>query len=122
MKLKHLTTASALLAFAVLSITSVANAQDGMKHMPGMGNMSGMDMKSAAKTGTGKGVITSIEAKDDKITIKHDAIPSVGWPAMTMTFKANPAKLLSGLKVGETVTFNVSVKGADAEVTAIQPK
>ena len=116
MKLKYLTTASALLAFAALSMTSVANAQDGMKGMPGM------DTKSTAKTGTGKGVITSIEAKDDKITIKHDAIPSVGWPAMTMTFKANSAKLLTGLKVGEKITFDVSVKGADAEVTAIQPK
>ncbi|MFN3229327.1 MAG: copper-binding protein [Asticcacaulis sp.] len=90
--------------------------------MAGMSDMSGMAMESAAKTGQGVGEITAIDTKAATVTIKHDAIPAVDWPAMTMAFKANPASLLSGLKVGEKVTFDVSVKGSDADVTAIQPK
>jgi len=92
-----------------------------MSGMAGMSDMSGTAM-DAAKTGKGVGEITAIDAKSGTVTIKHDAIPDVSWPAMTMTFKANPTSLLDGLKVGEKVAFDISVKGSDAEVTAIEPK
>ena len=83
--------------------------------MPGMPNAA-----STSKTGKGVGVITALDPKAAKITIKHGPITSVGWPAMTMTFKATPPKLLTGLHVGQTVAFDVRTKGADAEVTALQ--
>ena len=56
------------------------------------------------------------------LTIKHDAIPAVNWPAMTMAFKAAPAALLDGLKVGAKIKFDVNDSGADAEVTALTPQ
>jgi len=93
-----------------------------MSGMAGMSDMSGMAMDAAAKTGKGVGEITSIDERAGTVTIKHEAIPEVSWPAMTMAFKANPSSLLTGLKVGEKVSFDVSVKGSDAEVTSIQAK
>lgn len=92
--------------------------------MSPMANMSGMamDMDAGAKKGTGVGVITAIDKTANTVTIKHDAIPAVDWPAMTMAFKATPPALLDGLKVGEKVKFYVSVKGSDAEVTAVHPQ
>lgn len=95
-----------------------------MAAMSGGGDMSGMamDTDAGAKMGSGVGVITAIDKTAGTVTIKHDAIPAVDWPAMTMAFKATPASLLDGLKVGEKITFDVTVKGSDAEVTAVTPQ
>lgn len=107
-----------IVASTVVAITAFAAAPSfaGMPNMPGMPNNA-----AAVKTGKGVGVITALDPKAAKITIKHGAIPSVGWPAMTMTFAAKPPALLKGLKVGQTVGFDTRVQGVAAEVTAIQP-
>jgi Cu(I)/Ag(I) efflux system protein CusF len=87
-----------------------------------MSNMKGMAAAPAAKHGEGTGVIRAIDARAGTLTIQHGPIPGVGWPAMTMTFTAKPAALLKGLKVGETVDFDASVRGMAADVTAVRPK
>lgn len=58
------------------------------------------------------GVIKEIDSANKKITIAHEAIPAVGWPAMTMRFtytKNDPA--ISALKVGDTVDFSFVQQG-----------
>jgi Cu(I)/Ag(I) efflux system protein CusF len=92
--------------------------------MSGMSDMSGMamDTDAGAKMGSGVGVITAIDKASSTLTIKHDAIPAVDWPAMTMAFKATPPALLDGLKVGEKIKIDVKVNGSDAEVTAVTPQ
>lgn len=50
-----------------------------------------------------KGVIEQL--KGDSITLSHEAVPAIGWPAMTMTFKLSSATLAKGMKVGDHVTF-----------------
>ncbi len=92
-----------------------------MSDMSGMSGMA-MDTDAGAKMGSGVGVITAIDKTAGTLTIKHDAIPAVDWPAMTMAFKATPPSLLDGLKVGEKINFDVTVKGSDAEVTAVTPQ
>jgi Cu(I)/Ag(I) efflux system protein CusF len=86
--------------------------------MAQMAGMPGMT-KAAVKTGKGTGVITALDVKAAKVTIKHGPIPSVGWPAMTMTFRATPPTLLKDIHVGQAVAFGVRAEGASAEVTAI---
>lgn len=89
-----------------------------------MDNMKGMSMApakpSASKTGQGTGVIKAIDAKAGKLTIQHGPIPAIGWPAMTMAFKASPPALLNGLKVGQKIGFDVKATGMDGEVIAIR--
>ncbi len=86
-------------------------------------DMKGMGMKApAAKFGKGMGVITAIDTRTARLTIKHGPIPAVGWPAMTMAFKADPPTLLKGLKVGQKIGFDVKVQGTAAEVTAVRPQ
>ena len=87
-------------------------------------NMQGMSMPSAsaAKHGQGSGVIRAIDPAAGTLTIQHGPIPAVGWPAMTMTFKAKPPTLLTGLKVGEAISFDCTVRGMAADVTAVRPK
>jgi Cu(I)/Ag(I) efflux system protein CusF len=81
--------------------------------------MHGMPTAPAARHGHGSGVITAIDPKAGSVTIRHGPIPGVGWPAMTMTFKATPPSLLSGIKPGDKVAFSVRVGDGDNQVTAI---
>ncbi|WP_040308375.1 copper-binding protein [Asticcacaulis biprosthecium] len=98
--------------------SEAAPPMDGMGDMSGM---SGMAMEADAKTGSGTGTITEIDKTAGTVTISHEPIPAVGWPAMTMAFKAGP-EILSNAKVGQSISFDVSVKGSDTEVTAIRAK
>ena len=137
MKMKFLTAACAALTIVALAACSpkassvnapASSASDmtpsAMSDMSPMANMSGMamDTDAGAKTGSGVGEITAIDKTAGTLTIKHDAIPAVDWPAMTMAFKATPPALLDGLKVGEKIKFDVKVNGSDAEVTAATPQ
>lgn len=81
--------------------------------------MANMAMPAAAKTGTGSGTVTAVDAAAGKVTLDHGAIPAVGWPAMTMGFSAKPA-LLDGIKVGDKVDFELTVTANAGEVTAIR--
>lgn len=89
--------------------------------MSNMNNMSNMASPGAIETMMAKatGKVTAIDAAAGTVTIAHSAIPEVKWPAMTMTFKANP-KLLSGIAAGDQIAFDLTVKGNDGEVTAIK--
>ena len=56
------------------------------------------DVHSAA------GEVTAIEG--DRVTISHGPVESLGWPAMTMTFRAGSPEMLSKVRVGERVSFS----------------
>jgi Cu(I)/Ag(I) efflux system protein CusF len=100
----------------VLTLTASAAAADEMS------NMKGMSAAPTARHGHGTGVITAIDAKAGTLTSQHGPIPGVGWPAMTMTFKARPPALVKGLRVGQTIGFDTTVSGTAADVTAVRPK
>jgi len=55
-----------------------------------------------------------------KMTIKHEPIASLGWPAMTMSFRAKPVSLLNGLKVGQKIAFDANQGSGLPEITAIR--
>jgi len=40
------------------------------------------------------------------VTISHQAIPAIGWPAMTMSFAITQPKLADGMRVGDRVRFS----------------
>lgn len=77
---------------------------------------------SAAKVGKGTGTITAVDPRAGTVTIKHGPIPAIGWPAMTMTFRASPSTLLKNLRTGQRVGFTAKAQGMNAEVTAIKPQ
>ena len=105
------TTAAAL----ALAFAGAAGAQPAP--MKGMA----MGASTATKTGSGVGVIKAVDPKAGTVTIQHGPIPAVGWPAMTMAFKAAPPSLLKTAKVGRKVAFVARVTGAKAEVTSLRP-
>lgn len=39
------------------------------------------------------------------VTLSHEPVPAIGWPAMTMTFQLPDSKIARGLKTGDRVRF-----------------
>jgi len=102
-----------ILAFTTVETAMAQPAAKPMADMPGM-------PASATKTGKGTGLITEIDAKAGTVTIRHQPIASLGWPAMTMGFKATPPSLLIGLKVGQKIGFDAKQGSGLPEITAIK--
>ena len=93
-----------------------------MKSGQGMQDMQmGKNMPCANQTAQGTGVVEAVDTAKGTVTIKHQAIASIHWPAMTMTFNADPPGLLKDVKVGEKVNFTLHPDGANSTVTAIAP-
>lgn len=87
-----------------------------------MGGMTNKGMKpAAAKTATahGTGVVTAIDAAAGTVTLSHQPIQELRWPAMTMGFKVARPELLRGLVVGAKVKFDLQGTGMNHVITAI---
>jgi len=63
----------------------------------------------------------AVDAKAGKVTLHHGPITALGWPAMTMTFKAAPS-LLTAIKPGQSVKFTLKPTDGSGEVVAIAPQ
>ena len=53
------------------------------------------------------GKVNSVDAAYHVLNLTHDAIPALGWPAMTMDFNVRPDLDLGGLKSGDAIRFTV---------------
>lgn len=75
---------------------------------------------AAAVTGiAARGVIENIGSGE--ITLSHEPIPALDWPAMTMPFAVNSNVVTTGLKKGQTIQFTLEKKGDDLIITGIKP-
>lgn len=108
-----------LIAVAAMVFAAPAMAANG--GMAGMSNMLAAG-QSAMVMAHGEGVITAINAKAGTVTIHHGPIAALKWPAMTMTFKANPTSLLNGFKVGQNVRFTLMQMNGATTLTGILHK
>ena len=62
----------------------------------------------AAASVEGVGVVKKVDAKAGTVTIDHDPIKALNWPAMTMPFKVADKALLSQMKVGAKIRFQLN--------------
>ncbi|MBS0362908.1 MAG: copper-binding protein [Proteobacteria bacterium] len=69
----------------------------------------------------GTGVVTAVDPAGGTVTLKHDPIPSLGWPSMTMDFKAAPA-LIARMKVGQKIAFDVNEGHGVPEITGLRQR
>jgi Cu(I)/Ag(I) efflux system periplasmic protein CusF len=74
---------------------------------------------AAPQTAQGMGVIMALDAKAGTVTIKHDPIAALKWPAMTMKFKVESAEVLNGVTAGKKVHFILKNDNGKPIVTAI---
>lgn len=59
--------------------------------------------------------------KGGQVTLSHEPVPAIGWPAMTMTFKLDPPGLAAGVKVGDQVAFGFEQRPDGPVVRRIAP-
>ncbi len=104
---------------ATLSLAFVAGGAALAADMPGMK----MDPPAAAaaekvQSNHAVGVVKGFDAAKGTITLSHEPVPAIKWPAMTMGFKISK-ELADSVKTGDKVNFEFTAKGMDATVTKI---
>ncbi len=68
---------------------------------------SNLHAQVAVPTHHGTGRVEAIDK--DEISISHGPIPSLQWPAMTMSFKLSSSGLPQDIKVGDRVDFEIKL-------------
>ena len=78
------------------------------------------EQKIAPKTMSGYQTSGRIEAiKSGAVTLSHEPVPALKWPAMTMDFKLSNPGLLRGFKKGDRVTFRFMQMKNGSTITSI---
>lgn len=68
----------------------------------------------------GVGVVRAVDARNNRVTIAHEPMPTLGWPAMTMAFQVHSADLLTNVAVGNRVNFTLVNHNGQPMVSALQ--
>lgn len=96
-----------LARIALFTLTTLfAIGSQAQETMPAhdMSQMSGMAMSATQqKTYPLNARVVVVDAANLQVTLEHDAVAELNWPAMTMPFKVADAKLLQGLQPGQTI-------------------
>jgi len=67
----------------------------------------------------GAGVVKAVDVKAATVTIAHEPIEAIGWPAMTMPFKVTSPALLDKVAVGRKVQFTL-VSAEDPKIKSLK--
>jgi Cu(I)/Ag(I) efflux system membrane fusion protein len=81
-------------------------------------SLQGLTAAAAAPEFSTRGRVVEMEA--GAITLDHEPVPALKWPAMTMPFQLAQPELARGLQAGDTVRFRFRQQGDEHIVTAIE--
>jgi Cu/Ag efflux protein CusF len=115
-EMKRLIVLSAVLALSVAMIP-LSRAQ-GMGGMDMKGMDMGKDKKSEGKVHKGSGTVKKVDPAGGKVTIAHGPIPTMKWPAMSMTFTVKDKALLGKFSQDKKVEFEFVEQGSDYVITS----
>lgn len=137
--MKHIA-AFSLLAALTASGATIARSGE-MKGMDRKGidmkscmAMKGMDMKAcqnmmndqahrASKNGTvhrTSAVVKALDSTQGKVTLSHQAVKTLNWPAMSMRFSVKDQALLDKLAVGKKIDVEFTQQGSDYVITSVK--
>jgi Cu(I)/Ag(I) efflux system protein CusF len=114
--MKYLVVLSAILCLSVAMIP-LSRAQ-GMGGMDMSQDKKEPDKKSESKTHKGVGTVKKVDPAGGKVTIAHGPIPTMKWPAMTMTFTVKDKALLGRFSQDKRVDFEFVQQGGDYVITS----
>lgn len=66
------------------------------------------------------GTVTAVDVAAGTISLDHEPIAAIGWPAMSMQFRAENPAILQGVAVGDRVNFELKSGAETAVVTMVQ--
>jgi len=75
---------------------------------------------STAKSASAVGVVKKVDAGAQRVTLAHEPVKSLNWPAMTMAFKVRDKALLDKMVPGRKIDFDFVEEGGDYVVTAVR--
>lgn len=67
-----------------------------------------------------KGEVLAIDKAADKVKLKHEPVPELDWPTMTMFFSVADKALLDDVEVGDQVKFQFVRTNKGALITQIK--
>jgi Cu(I)/Ag(I) efflux system protein CusF len=102
-----------------MSAAALAVLLGGASTAPASAHPGHAEHAQVPQTAEAMGVIKSVDAKGGTVTIAHEPISALGWPAMTMKFKVASGSVLSGVAVGGKVHFVLQNQGGKPVVTQI---
>ncbi len=73
--------------------------------------------EKTVETHSATGTVTTVSSGD--VTIAHEPVATIQWPAMTMTFAADDVAMLQGIKPGDRVSFAFRQSGDGATLASI---
>lgn len=109
-------TASSALAFTLGACSQETTA-------PAKEDMGSMETSAPAATAgpiRSTGMVTAVDAAAGTISLDHEAIAAINWPAMSMQFTAENPAILQGIAVGDHVTFELKSASESTVVTMVQ--
>ncbi|SQI36166.1 Cation efflux system protein CusF precursor [Leminorella richardii] len=66
-----------------------------------------------------QGEVKGIDADAKKLTVAHEPIPSLGWPAMTMRFTYEDPATVKDIKVGDKVKLDFIQRGPLSHIVSV---
>jgi len=107
---------SLVLALSV-AVPAVSHAQSG-----GMKDMDAAKKPAAVTQAANKatGVVKKVDPKAGTVTLAHDPVKSLNWPAMTMGFQVRDKALLEKLQPGKKIEFEFVQQGKDYVITTVK--
>jgi Cu/Ag efflux protein CusF len=108
-----------LAAAVLVAVAPPSNGQGASAPMP----MSSKGSSSAtpASLPLVNGEVRKLDPSKGLIVLKHEELPSLAMPAMTMGFDVADTRMLKGLKVGDKVRFQAGMVKGKATVTELKP-
>ena len=106
----------ALLIAATLALLpmAAAHAQSGDSHK---GHAADPQAGTAHKA---TGVVKSVDRNKSTVMLAHGPVPSLKWPAMTMSFAVKDKALLDKLPTGGKIEFEFVKQGKDYVITGVK--
>ena len=106
--------------FYGLALASAAHAQ-GMKGTEDVHkDMPGMQHEAKAAVHEASGTVTKVHRERSRVTIKHGAVKTLDWPAMSMTFAVRDKALLEKLQADRKVDFQFVQEGKSYVITGVK--
>jgi Cu(I)/Ag(I) efflux system membrane fusion protein len=103
-------------------IDSEASLRGTLARLQSTGQPAGAPVKASLHRGTGR--VTNVDSAQGRIELDHGQIASLKWPPMKMGFAVENKALLTGLKQGDAVEFELRGepnKNGDYVLTRIAP-
>ena len=112
----------ALVAVLASSFAAVSpsHAQMGGMDMKGMDMGKDKDKKSEDKVHKGSGTVKKVDPAGGKVTIAHGPVPTMKWPAMSMTFTVKDKALLGKFSQDKKVEFEFLEQGSNYVITSVK--